>query len=678
MSGLEFANPWLLAGLAAVGLPVLIHFLTRARPRRIEFPPYRFLVESCAGRQSLHRLRTIILLTLRTLAVLALVLLFTRPFLQPKAAVAGNDNARRAVLVIDASASMRAAQRGVTLFARAQSEAAAVLRTLDSGSEAAVILAGAQPRPLLPALSRNLPALHDALVKAAPTFEADDAQAAINLAAQTLGGQGTLYLFSDFQKSNWEAVRELPGGVAVRLCPMAEPPVDNVAVTALRVVPAEPVVGESAEAVCTVFNSSARPREETVRLELGALAQETRLAVPPFGAATALFTLNFPRAGVFTGKVSLAPDDLPEDNARYLAARVHKTLQLLLLSDAPTNDHRSAAFFAASALAPSPEVAPGFTLVRRHSQDADRGILETADVFLLAPPAQPSGETLDIITRRVREGAGLIVFLDGPTAPALLPPALLPPFRLLRTVTSPEAEALSAGPRRLFAEGDPGDWGELRVRRHCQNEILNGREGDVVLRHADGSAALTLSEAERGALACLNLPLSPEAGNLAGHPLFPSLLHELLREMRRGAPSAGTTPGQAWTLDAPVSGPEPVTVTGPDGQPVEAQPVSSGRVVRLALAAAQQPGVYEARQGQALVAAGVVNLDPRESDTRPLALANLKPGAGSSVAVMRGESELASEVHTRPLWPLLAAVAAALFALEMAVLAVWRKPGGSR
>lgn len=678
MGGLEFANPWLLAGLAAAGLPVLIHFLTRARPRRIEFPPYRFLVESCAGRQALHRLRTIVLLTLRTLAVLALVLLFARPFIKPKAAAAAAETDRRAVLVIDASLSMRAVQRGVTIFSRAQSEAAAVLRALDSGSEAAVILAGARPRPLLPTLSRNLPALHDALVKATPTFEAADAQAAINLAAQTLGGKGTLYIFSDFQKSNWETIHELPGGIAVRLCPMSDPPVDNVAVTALRVAPAEPVVGESAEAVCTIFNSSARPRQETVRIEIGEFAQETRVAVPPFGSGSALFSLNFPRAGLFTGKVSLAPDDLPEDNARHLALRVHKTLQLLLLTDAPTNDHRSAGFFVATALAPSPEVAPGFTLVRRHSHDADRGILETADVFLLAPPAQPTGETLEIINRRVRDGAGLIVFLDGPTAPGLLPPALTPPIRLLRTVTTPNPEPVSSGTRKLFAEGDPGDWSELRFRRHYQNEVLTNRDDDVVLKHADGSAALTVSAAERGSLVCVNVPLSPEAGNMAGHPLFPSLLHELLREMRRATAGNDVAPGNAWTLDVPASGSEPVAVTGPDRKPVVAQAISSGRVVRLALSAAERTGIYEAHQGGALAAAGVVNVDARESDTRPLALTNLKPGVGSAVAVMQGESELTAEVHTRPLWPMLATAAAALFALEMLVLAVWRKPGGAR
>src|SRR5436309_6271167 len=177
-----FANPWMLAGLAAIGLPILIHFLTRARPRRIAFPPYKFLVEACAGQQAVHRLRTIILLTVRTLAVLMLVLLFARPFLKPTGVTASADAAKRVVLVVDASLSMRAVQRGVPLFSRAQAEAADVLRALEAGSEAGIILAGVAPRPLLPALSRNIPALHDELVKARATFEEGDPAAALALA----------------------------------------------------------------------------------------------------------------------------------------------------------------------------------------------------------------------------------------------------------------------------------------------------------------------------------------------------------------------------------------------------------------------------------------------------------------------------------------------------------------
>src|SRR5438477_11948527 len=105
MNWLAFANPWLLTGLAAVGLPVLIHYLTRARPRRVAFPPFKFLLEACAGQQAIHRLRTFVLLAVRSLAVMALVFLFARPFLKPSGAAAHPGARQRVILIVDASLS---------------------------------------------------------------------------------------------------------------------------------------------------------------------------------------------------------------------------------------------------------------------------------------------------------------------------------------------------------------------------------------------------------------------------------------------------------------------------------------------------------------------------------------------------------------------------------------------
>jgi len=88
--------------------------------------------------------------------------------------------------------------------------------------------------------------------------------------------------------------------------------------------------------------------------------------------------------------------------------------------------------------------------------------------------------------------------------------------------------------------------------------------------------------------------------------------------------------------------------------------------------AARVPGLYNVRQGNNVVAVGVVNVDPRESDTRPLALASLQPGVGTSVSVVQHEEELPLGGQSRPLWPQLAVTAATLIGLEMLVLALWR------
>jgi hypothetical protein len=674
-----FTNPWLLAGLAAVGVPVLIHFLTRARPRKIEFPPYQFLLEACAGQQAVHRLRTIVVLTIRSLLVLVLALLFARPFLKPTGADGNVTAASRVVLVLDASLSMRAVQRGVPLFARAQAEAADVLRALPVNSEAAVVLVGATPRAVLPALSRNLPALHEALVAARPTCEMGDPAAALTVAKQLLGeGAGTIYVFSDFQQSNWGSGTELPAGVTCRLRPVTTEPVDNVALTALRLAPAAPVVGEAAEVVATVFNGTARPREETVRLALGDVTQERRVTIAPFGTADTAFTVNFPAAGFFTGRAMLRADDLGEDNVRYLAVRVQRALQILLVSDSDAGDRRSGAFFLQRALVPSPQAAPGLSIVRRHGQDTDRGVLETSDLFVLVAPATLTGEAGEIIARRVQEGAALIVFLDGPTAPSLAAANFGAPFQLLRAVVSDTGDPLVAGSRTVVADTDATDWATLRFRCHFQTRLFEGRQEDVFLTYPDGAAALSLSAVGKGAAVFANLPLTPDAGDWIGHPLFPSLLHELVRALRRGVGEQAATPGRAWTLEVPSVSDAAVAVTDPADKPVPVQVLSSGRTARLAVPAVGEPGLYLLRQVGKVIGAGVVNVDPRESDTRPVALENLKSGAGTRVSVLRREQELTLAGQERPLWPQLAVCAAGLIALELLVLALWRTRAEAR
>jgi hypothetical protein len=129
-------------------------------------------------------------------------------------------------------------------------------------------------------------------------------------------------------------------------------------------------------------------------------------------------------------------------------------------------------------------------------------------------------------------------------------------------------------------------------------------------------------------------------------------------------------------LDVPARGEEVISVTDPEGKPVEARVVASGRMTRLALPPARLPGAYAVKQGDAVIAQAVVNVDARESDTRPIALESLKSGPGSAVTVARDEDDLLLTGKTRQLWPWLAGAAAALLGLEMALLSLWRKPRG--
>jgi hypothetical protein len=352
--------------------------------------------------------------------------------------------------------------------------------------------------------------------------------------------------------------------------------------------------------------------------------------------------------------------------------RVHKAVQMLLISDADAADQRSATFFVNRALVPSAQAVPGLSIVRRHSQDADRGILETADGFIIVAPAMLTGEAAEIMARRVSEGVQLVIFLDGPNAQLLMPATFRPPFQLLRVAASDMGEPVVPGPYKLMADSDPTDWAALRFRRHYQTQFLDGRMNEVILAYLDGSAALTLTKLGKGAVVFANFPLTPDGGDFIGNPMFPVMLHELLRAGRRGTESQAVTPGSAWTLDAPNGSDGSISVSDPNGRPVEAQSIASGRTTQLSMPIARAPGIYMVKQAEKLLSAGVVNVDPRESDPRPIALEKLKSGAGAAVTILSGDTDLVISGNTRPLWPSFAAMALVCLGLEMLLLALWR------
>lgn len=691
-------HPWMLVGLAAVGLPVLVHFLTRPRPRTIRFPTYHLLVQAGGGRQSMHRLRTWIVLALRTLAIAALALAFARPYLKTPSADVEPGEPRRIVLVVDASMSMRAVEGGVPLFTKARAQAADLLRSLEKGSSAGVIYMGATARPALPALSRNLSMLHESLAHAEPTLEKGDPPAALAEAKKMLGGSGSVYVFSDFQRTNWGPVSfGSYEGLTFFLRPVTERAADNVGIVAVEKSPGEPIEGETIELTCTVFNATAEKRLETVRLDMEGVTQNADVEIRPYSSGAATFSFSLPTAGYVPGRLSLARDDLNDDNVHYFKVDVRRALEVLLISDAEPDDSSCAAFFVELALSPSEYAGTGITVTRRNSQEVDEASLERADAFFIVAPVQLRGETVERIAKRVGDGAALACFLDGPTAPAIVSAlegasrgAISPPYELQRAVTSrePAGERLSSvrttsGPLKIFASPDQGDLGDIAFRRHYLTTAPGARREEVLAEYSDGSAALALSPAGRGAAIYANFPVEPAAGDLAGHPLFPSMLHELLRALRTTGSAGDNRPGMPWGINVLASGvkdeedTDPYVVLAPDGKELETFVKARARIVELAVAAPTSPGHYLVRHRGADVDVGVVNVDPKETDTRQLDIASLLEAGerpkGGRISVVDTEGKLVSAGVPKRLWPLLAALAAGCLAAEMLLLAAWRK-----
>ena len=105
MPGLSFLSPWFLAGIAAIGVPVLLHLFARQTAREQPFAATRFIPVAQVQQSRRRTLTDVLLLLLRAFALLLLAVAFARPYV---AGGSAGTHAPVTVVAVDTSFSMAA------------------------------------------------------------------------------------------------------------------------------------------------------------------------------------------------------------------------------------------------------------------------------------------------------------------------------------------------------------------------------------------------------------------------------------------------------------------------------------------------------------------------------------------------------------------------------------------
>ena len=219
---MSFLYPLFLAGIAAVGVPIVLHLIRRHTRKHVTFSSLMFLSPSPPRLRHRSRVEQWPLLLLRCLMLCLLAMIFARPFWGQAADSQSSAISRRLVLLVDTSASMQRED----LWGQALTQVSDVLDTVTDTDRVCLIrfdgrpeiLAGfdtwaqtdpSQRRALVTqALKACVPswdstALGQALVVAAETLEEDRLND-----TQALAGLGQVVLISDLQQgADLEALR---------------------------------------------------------------------------------------------------------------------------------------------------------------------------------------------------------------------------------------------------------------------------------------------------------------------------------------------------------------------------------------------------------------------------------------------------------------------------------------
>ncbi len=426
-----FVNPAFLWGLLLASLPVIIHLTNRRRAIRQPFSAIHFVILSNKKLARHLKLKQFLLLLLRTLFIAFLALLLSRPYTIPESSglADGKDKGNAArVIVIDRSASMRAEYEDKALFKQAIKKARELIAGFADSDSFAIVASPASTQGNLELTYNRSDALRF-LDRLKVGWAADDLPRALEAAdvmLRTATQSGKyVYLVGDFTKSGyelealpWSGEEESPQAVLVDM--RQKSLLGNLAITGIEAERSYFTGSSDWNIKIGVANFST---QKASRVPISLFINEENVAngffdIEAGAEAQKEFVHSIGKTGSLRIEARLMKDRLSDDNFRYAALDISRTVRILVVNGESSEiDYRDEVFYLKRALDPG-----GLNRARIEveiitpDQFAASSLVEQ-DVVFLAHLAVLKKDAAQALVEFVGGGGGLFVSVGENTDP---------------------------------------------------------------------------------------------------------------------------------------------------------------------------------------------------------------------------------------------------------------------
>jgi len=648
---LTFVNPYFLFGLAAGILPILIHRLIQKKAIPRTFSAVRLLLRSQRMVARPQRLKHLLLLCLRILAVMSLVFLMARPVLTQQGVLAlGIKGAK--IIILDNSLSMGyREEKGEDRFHIAKKAAEEVIK----GLRDQVILI-----PTAPTLHARSPdeeirwmGPEDApkeLSSVSLSFGRGDLVSALNKAyakLKDLKMEKEILIISDMTRGDWERFNPSklslsPSGVPTTFLRIGGEKRDpNLGIKRVELVEGDGVVGVPGRIEVTVSNLSDQSQSTLVELYLSEIKVDQKSIDLKAGEdEKASFELFLDRPGWVDGEVRLSGDRLSVDDVFYFPLKVREKMKVLIVDGDPRTSLRSSeSYYLVNALHPGGlERSPFLTSVITEEGPANVE-LKSYDALLMLNVSRPQASRLSFF---LESSKPVFIFLGDRVVPEAYNSVPLFPWRIKEVVDRPEKIAQideSHDSLRSFSGAEGGSLRNASIRRYFKIEgskrnLLTLENRDPLLVQADLGKGKLFVYSSTADLDWNDLPLKA-----AYLPLIQGLLKEAAG-LTKGSFPPGVRFGESFEEKVPFH-----QLMGPQGG----------------------PGIY-----QFVLPSGEtrrsVNVPPEESDLGKVSETEMKKRFGTAeVKVLEYNESIMGRLQggRKEIWPFILGFLLIVLAAEM-------------
>ena len=532
---MTFLSPSILWGMLAITIPIIIHLISLRHTRDTEFSTLRF-IKSLKHETIRHlRIKQWLLVLLRTITILCLILMFSRPLITGTltSKLAG-DIESRAVIVVDNSASMAVHTDDGTLLDRAKSSLPAILKGLEGGTTVELYQTN-PPRKLFSGSQEERRSIMTRVKGIVQTNMTDNLWTMIDSVLQMVEASEPnreCFIISDFQSAPSFTIDSLNPNSDWKYYCILQPKVENnISISEVSVLSQIKLPNHLVKLNTRVGNGGLTDKRN-IPVELYLNDERVGQIVSQFQPSKFkdfMFQVYPGKTGIINGKIVIPDDDFPMDNFRNfdlvipnkIAVKViGRSMEELFLLD-----------LALSAITGETEL---LEIYRDLSDDVERLFLNDIDILLLHNPTNLSNSAIEDLQRFLMHGGGLIWFVGNDlnqTDPVVWPSLLkLPELIKTRHLDGESFFSTSIVDENnpLFTDLNINNMNEELPQVFGYNEVRLQMNHTPLIKLNNGHPLLVESKAFGSSGFVFTSPLNLRWNDLPAKGLLVPLLHRML------------------------------------------------------------------------------------------------------------------------------------------------------
>ncbi|SHF22396.1 vWA domain-containing protein [Pedobacter caeni] len=674
---MNFLYPGFLFALLAIAIPIAIHLFNFRKFKKVYFSNVQFLKEAKEQNSSREKLKHLLVLISRILAVVFLVLAFARPFIPLSAA--GDSGKRNLISIyIDNSYSMETVNKEGSL--------------LDEAKRKAKEIAGAyQLNDQFLLLSNDFEGKHQRAVNKEEFIQLLDElkissagrslQQVINRLQRESGTNRNqiAYLLSDFQKS-FVGIQPVQADKDIRysLIKLNANSLPNISVDSVWSLSPVHQPNQAEQLVVQLHNYGEEDAAD-IPIKLTINNQQKAISNTKVAAGKSVKdTLSFSglQKGWQKGVLSIKDFPLTFDDALNFSFQVNTEMKVLNISGDPSQKFISSLFAAD----------PYFKLSEMPEANIKYSSFGEYSLIVLSGLKQPSSGLAQQLKSYVQNGGSVVIFPDLDANGVVYTP-------FLTALSLPAVKQLNSGPaitssielkdpvfKDVFDQV-PANMDLPVVTRYFSYLERNAGGKQGILQLPLGQFLFARYPAGAGKIYLSASSLDPKDGNLSRHPVFVPMMYKIAFSSVKEQPLYYTS-GESDLLEhqkISLGANQSLTLKSDGAEVIPEVRQTPGKTLLYIADQVRKPGFYDLKKADSVLAVVAFNDNRKESDMHYASDQNLTDLFGKQkIALYNSQKDALSlniqaKNNSIELWKLCLILAVVFLAIEILLIRFFNK-----